>query len=142
MAGNLLDIIRDIRSEIYFSKKHIWIQMNTYGLIKMGISDYWINNFSDVYFSSLIEREKIFNAGENILEIKCDGEKILLPSPISGAAKFINPDIYGKKISDPKGEDWIALILANDFIKDRGNLLSSNAYESYLTKAINENSAV
>jgi len=132
MYGKSINNISDRRSEFYFSKGHTWVQKNIYGLIKFGITDYWTIHYGELYIVEIVNTPKVIKADDEIIQLKCGIESIIIPSPLSGVLMFINPNIKGRKIVEPFHEDWIGLIKANDFIQGRAKMVNANVYAKQL----------
>ena len=129
MSGSLLNIKKNFSSEIYFSKEHTWVQKNDYGLIKIGITDYFNKRYGEVFASGFASTGSELKAGDKIFQLKINKDIIDIFSPLKGVVKFVNPWITIKKISDNFGDDWIILLAGYDFLKDKTSLLN---YADYL----------
>ena len=138
MSGSLLNIKKDISFGIYFSKAHTWVQKNDYGLIKIGITDYFYKRYGNVFVSGFASTDSEVKAGYKIFQIKVNQKVIDIDSPVNGIVKFVNPDILTKNISDNFGDDWIILLAAFDFLKDKVNLLSNEDYLETVNNSFNK----
>lgn len=117
----------------YFSSHHTWARKNKYGLIKIGIDSITLKLLKQVKTENIVRKDTFIKMSEPIFEIASTSYKILCGSPVEGIVRFINPFIKNRIVSGPFGDDWILLVQALDFYKDRKSLMTEKEYKNFIT---------
>ena len=120
--------------DIFISKGHTWVKKNEYGLIKVGIDDFVIKSLGNFSVSKIAEPGTQIRKGEVIFEGISNGNNFKFRSPVDGEVKFTNPNILGKKISDPYGDEWSILMLAPEYEITKYQLFSGNEVKAWMKK--------
>ena len=72
--------------------------------------------------------------GDVIFEGVSNGTNFKFRSPVDGEVKFTNPNIVGKMIHDPYGDDWSILMLAPEYEISKYQLYSGDAVKTWMKK--------
>jgi glycine cleavage system H lipoate-binding protein len=97
---------------LYFHRGHAWARVEYEGIVRVGIDD---------FASKLVgpsERIMLPRVGERIqqgvitLEMRHNGHRARLRSPVDGMVLAVNQNIEApnREISDPYGKDWMFLV--------------------------------
>lgn len=110
---------------LYFYRGHSWARLECNGIVRVGIDDFAAKLMGKV---EAVELPKI---GEQILqgapasELKQNGLKARVRSPMDGVVVAVNPALTNPKntLRDPYGKDWMFLLEPVNLKQDLTNLL-------------------
>ncbi len=128
--------------ETYFSREHIWIRKNIYGLVKLGVDDYAVHSLCNPGVKLLISAVCYIRKGDNLFELEGKSGRLTLYSPIDCKIEFSNPVITWEIIDDPYNDDWIALVLFTGYIYEKNNLFNRDEYTKWLERQYNQSKRV
>ena len=123
--------IENIPKGTYFLNTHVWVRKNIYGLILIGIE---LPKHNNLTITKVVDTGTIVKTNDFIFSATTETGSIQFSSPINGIIKFVNPDIVSRKIVEWYENDWVALILAYNYLKDRKLLLSNVAIKKLNTQ--------
>jgi glycine cleavage system H protein len=119
-----------VATDRLYSDAHLWIKLED-KLARIGLSDYLQQTSGDVAFADLELAGTQLDPGDDLASVETIKVNLVLPSPISGVIKEINPSLEDAPElvnQDPYGEGWLALVEATDWETDRANLLDPETY--------------
>jgi glycine cleavage system H protein len=125
-----------------YTDGHLWIKLEG-NLARIGLSDYLQQTSGDVAFADLELEGTQLAPGDDLASIETIKANLVLPSPISGVIKEINPwleDAPELVNQDPYGEGWLALVEATDWQVDQANLLDPETYYEMMKAEAQEES--
>jgi glycine cleavage system H protein len=136
LAGRLVFDLSTLAvpGDIFISKGHTWAKKNEYGLIKIGVDDFIIKSLGNFSVSKIAEPGTSIKKGDVIFEGISNGNNFQFRSPVDGEVKFTNPNILGKKIHDPYGDDWSILMLAPEYEIGKYQLFSGDEVKTWMKK--------
>jgi glycine cleavage system H protein len=130
-----------VATDRLYTDGHLWIKLED-NLARIGLSDYLQQTSGDVAFADVGPEGTQLAPGDDLASIETIKVNLVLPSPISGVIKEINPSLEDAPElvnQDPYGEGWLALVEATDWQTDRANLLAPETYfEMMKTEAAEE----
>jgi glycine cleavage system H protein len=130
-----------VATDRLYTDGHLWIKLED-NLARIGLSDYLQQTSGDVAFADVEPEGTQLAPGDDLASIETIKVNLVLPSPISGVIKEINPSLEDAPElvnQDPYGEGWLALVEAADWGSDRPNLLApKNYFEMMKTEATEE----
>jgi glycine cleavage system H protein len=130
-----------VATDRLYTDGHLWIKLED-NLARIGLSDYLQQTSGDVAFADVEPEGTQLAPGDDLASIETIKVNLVLPSPISGVIKEINPSLEDAPElvnQDPYGEGWLALVEATDWQTDRANLLAPETYfEMMKTEAAEE----
>lgn len=113
-----------------YTDGHLWVRWED-GLARIGLSDYLQQSSGDVAFAEPEPAGTELAPGDDLGSIETIKVNLVLPSPLSGVIREINPaleDAPELVNQDPYGEGWLVLVEAADWQADRANLLDPETY--------------
>jgi glycine cleavage system H protein len=119
-----------VAADRLYTDGHLWVKWEE-GLARIGLSDYLQQTSGDVAFAEVKPEGTQLAAGDELTSIETIKVNLVLPSPISGVIKRVNPLLEGAPElinQDPYGEGWLALVEATDWQADKANLLDPQTY--------------
>ncbi len=119
-----------VATDRLYTDGHLWVRWED-GLARVGLSDYLQQTSGDVAFAEVEPAGAELVPGDDLASIETIKINLVLPSPISGLIKQINPaleDAPELVNQDPYGKGWLALVEAADWQTDRANLLDPESY--------------
>lgn len=127
----------NIPNGVYFSNNNLWVRKNIYGLIKVGINELALIQNKNLIIDKIVEIETTVKKGDFIFKAVSEKGITQYYSPINGLIKFINPNLQRKKIRDPYENDWIIIMLAENFTKDKCSLFSVENFKKINSQYFN-----
>jgi len=119
-----------VATDRLYTDSHLWVKPEN-GLVRVGLSDYIQQSSGDVAFAEPEPAGTELVRGDDLGSIETIKVNLVLPSPISGVIKEVNPaleDAPELVNQDPYGEGWLVLVEAADWQADRSNLLDAETY--------------
>lgn len=131
--------ILNIPQGIYFNRNHTWAHLGESGSAKVGLDDFLQHVIGDLQLSGLKKAGDPIAKGELLAEIKQDGKKLNVFSPISGVVLETNatlaeePDLIN---DDPYLKGWLYQIKPSDWIRDTSSCLLAEKASEWSEKEI------
>jgi len=119
-----------VATDRLYTNDHLWIKLEG-GLARIGLSDYLQQTSGDVAFADVEPEGTQLAPGDDLASVETIKVNLVLPSPISGVIKEINPVLEDAPESvnqAPYGEGWLALVEVTDWQTDQANLIDSQTY--------------
>ena len=119
-----------VATDRLYTDGHLWIRWED-GLARIGLSDYLQQSSGDVAFAEPKPAGTELAPGDDLGSIETIKVNLVLPSPLSGVIKEVNPaleDAPELVNQDPYGQGWLILVEAADWQTDRVRLLDPQAY--------------
>jgi glycine cleavage system H protein len=119
-----------VATDRLYTDGHLWVRWED-GLTRIGLSDYLQQSSGDVAFAEPEPAGTELAAGDDLGSIETIKVNLVLPSPLSGVIREINPSLEDAPElvnQDPYGEGWLVLVEAADWQADRVNLLDPETY--------------
>jgi glycine cleavage system H protein len=114
----------------YYSDEGVWALAEG-NRIRVGMTDFLQQRSGDIAFAEVKPAGTALTVGDEVAVIETIKVNVSLTSPVSGTVVEVNPamELSPEVINqDPYGEGWLVVIEANDWPKDRDNLLDPQAY--------------
>jgi len=131
----------EIPEGLYYTKSHEWVKLEG-NLARIGVTDYAQKQLGDVVYVELPDvgkpvkqatesktREMELGAVESIKAVSA------VYSPLSGTVKETNQVLQDRPElvnTSPYTEGWICLLEPSNLEAERGSLLTSDAYATFL----------
>ena len=127
-----------ILSGIQYYKQNTWVKAEG-EIVRVGITDFAINQFGTIIFIELPQVGEFFNQGE-VFGVSELGAKstLALYMPLSGEIESVNNEVSDSPdnvYTDPYGIGWMITIKPRD-LNELSNLLSKDEYISLLKKSL------
>ena len=119
-----------VATDRLYTDNHLWVKLEE-RLARIGLSDYLQQTSGDVAFAEVKLEGTQLAPGDELASLETIKVNLVLPSPISGVIKKVNPLLEGAPElvnQDPYGEGWLALMEATDWQTDQANLLDATTY--------------
>ena len=123
------------KETLYFTKEHEWIEVVSEDYVRIGISDYAVEQLGDVVFVDLpalndeMEKEDEFATVESV---KSSSE---IYGPVTGKIAKVNDaleDEPEKLNESPFGEGWIVEVQTTEAL-DTSEWMDVDAYDTYVS---------
>lgn len=125
------------QEELLYAATHEWVHVTDDDIATIGITDFAVEQLTDLVYMELPEVGSSVTAGEEFGEVESVKAVSPLYSPVDGEVIEVNtglPDNLEVLGSDAFGEGWIARVrLANR--EALGNLLDLAAYKKQCAEA-------
>jgi glycine cleavage system H protein len=126
-----------------YTDGHLWVKWED-GLARIGLSDYIQQSSGDVAFAEPEPVGTHLAPGDDLGSVETIKVNLVLPSPISGVIKEVNPALEDRPElvnKDPYDEGWLVLVEATDWEADRAKLLDSESYFKMMKAEAEEESS-
>ena len=111
-----------IPADSYVSRGHTWVELQSNGLMKIGIDEFILKSVGKFLVTNLVKTGTAVKKGDIIIEAKLGDKYLSFRSPVDGTVNFVNDDLIGKTISDPFGNDWGIMVTPVNFEKNAASL--------------------
>jgi len=132
-----------VATDRLYTDGHLWVKPED-GLVRVGLSDYIQQSSGDVAFAEPELAGTELALGDDLGSIETIKVNLVLPSPIRGVIKEVNPaleDAPELVNQDPYGEGWLVLLEATDWEADRAKLLDPESYFKMMKAEAEEKSS-
>ena len=125
----------EIPDNLYYTREHEWILIESPDRIRVGISDYAQKTLHEIVFvstpdeGSLVERSKTIGTAESVKAVS------EIYSPVSGMIIIVNKDLEMSPElvnQDPYGKGWIVIIEPLKLEKEFKGLLKPAKYAKHV----------
>ncbi|XJS09997.1 glycine cleavage system protein GcvH [Aerococcaceae bacterium WGS1372] len=121
------------KNKLVYTEDHEWVEVIDDKTIRLGITDYAVDQLGDIVYVELPELEDEFEVGEafsNVESVKSTSE---IYTPVAGVVTKINESLEDEPENmneDPYELGWICEITSKESF-DVSNLMSYEAYLSF-----------
>ena len=119
-----------VASSRWYNSEGVWAaEMG--GVVRIGLSDFLQQRSGDIAFAEVKPVGTVLAAGDEAATIETIKVNITLSSPVSGRIIHVNPQLETapEVINlDPYGEGWLCDIEPLQWLADRTNLATAEAY--------------
>jgi glycine cleavage system H protein len=132
-----------VATDRLYAEGHLWVRWED-GLARIGLSDYIQQSSGDVAFAEPKPMGTELAMGDDLGSIETIKVNLVLPSPINGVIREINPaleDAPELVNQDPYGEGWLVLVEAADWEAERAKLLDPEGYFEMMKAEAEEQSS-
>ena len=132
-----------VATDRLYTDGHLWVKWED-GLVRIGLSDYIQQSSGDVAFAEPEPERTELAPGDDLGCIETIKVNLVLPSPISGVIKEVNPALEDRPElvnQDPYGEGWLVLVEVTGWEADRAKLLDPESYFKMMKAEAEEESS-
>ncbi|GAA0354655.1 glycine cleavage system protein GcvH [Alkalibacterium iburiense] len=122
------------KEKLYFTEEHEWIELVSEDYVRIGITDYAVEQLGDIVFVELPEVNDATEAEAEFATVESVKSTSEIYSPVSGNVAKVNTNLEDEPEllnESPFGEGWLIEVQANEAV-DVSRLLDSKAYEEYI----------
>lgn len=122
------------KEKLYFTEEHEWIELVSEDYVRIGITDYAVEQLGDIVFVELPEVNDSTEAEAEFATVESVKSTSEIYSPVSGNVAKVNTNLEDEPEllnESPFGEGWLIEVQANEAV-DVSRLLDSKAYEEYI----------
>ena len=123
----------DIPGDLKYSPNHTWLEENSEGYKRVGITDFAQSELGDVVFIELPEVGRTYSEGEECGLVESVKSASDIYAPITGEVIAVNEAIVDdpEKINqDPYGDGWLFHIKPDG--DDASEIVSADEYEELI----------
>lgn len=123
----------DIPSDLQYSPNHTWLEENSEGYKRVGITDFAQSELGDVVFIELPEVGRTYSEGEECGLVESVKSASDIYAPITGEVVAVNDSIVDdpEKINqDPYGDGWLFHIKPDG--DDTSEIVSADEYQELI----------
>lgn len=109
--------MNDLPEDLQYSVNHTWVEVQSDGSMRVGITDFAQEQLGDVVFVELPEVGRTYAADEECGLVESVKSASDIYCPVSGEIMAVNEDIEDnpEKINtDPYGDGWLFQIMPKD----------------------------
>lgn len=109
--------MNDLPEDLQYSVNHTWVEVQSDGSMRVGITDFAQEQLGDVVFVELPEVGRTYAADEGCGLVESVKSASDIYCPVSGEIMAVNEDIEDnpEKINtDPYGDGWLFQIMPKD----------------------------
>ena len=124
-----------VPAQLKYSKSHEWMESQTDGTVKVGITDYAQDQLGDLVYIGLPECDKPVKQGEECVVIESVKTASDLYSPINGKIIAVNDQLTDQPElinTDAYGEGWIITIQPDNAADLENDFLDAAQYQSQI----------
>lgn len=132
-----------VATDRLYTDSHLWVKWED-GLARIGLSDYIQQSSGDVAFAEPEPAGTELAPGDDLGSIETIKVNLVLPSPISGVIKEVNPALEDRPElvnQDPYGEGWLVLVEVTGWEAGRAKLLDPESYFKMMKAEAEEESS-
>jgi glycine cleavage system H protein len=132
-----------VATDCLYTGGHLWVRWED-GLARIGVSDYLQQSSGDVAFAEPEPAGTELAPGDDLGSIETIKVNLVLPSPISGVIRGVNPaleDAAELVNQDPYGKGWLVLVEVTNWEADRAKLLDPESYFKMMKAEAEEESS-
>ncbi len=121
----------EVPTDRYYSDEGLWLLPDVDDGVRIGLSDFVQQRSGDVAFAEIKPQGTSLAVGDEVAVIETIKVDVYFESPIAGEIAEVNPamDMEPEVINqDPYGDGWLAVIEAEDWERDREELLAPEDY--------------
>ena len=122
------------KEKLYFTEEHEWIELVSEDYVRIGITDYAVEQLGDIVFVELPEVNDATEAEAEFATVESVKSTSEIYSPVSGNVAKVNTNLEDEPEllnESPFGEGWLIEVQANEAVVV-SRLLDSKAYEEYI----------
>lgn len=122
------------KNSLFFTKDHEWVDVVSEDLVRVGISDYAVEQLGDIVFVELPEEGDDVEAKEEFATVESVKSTSEIYAPVSGTVSKVNDSLEDEpeKLNEsPYGEGWLIEVTPSEAV-DTSDLLDAQAYEDYV----------
>ena len=122
------------KEKLYFTEEHEWIELVSEDYVRIGITDYAVEQLGDIVFVELPEVNDATEAEAEFATVESVKSTSEIYSPVSGNVAKVNTNLEDEPEllnESPFEEGWLIEVQANEAV-DVSRLLDSKAYEEYI----------
>jgi glycine cleavage system H protein len=122
-----------MNSELKFTKTHEWVEYLDEKTVRLGLTDYAVEELGDLVFINLPEVEDEIQVGEPFADVESVKAVSDVYSPFSGMIKEVNEDLLDQPelINENPYDAWLIEV---ENISDTEELLTKEEYEELIRK--------
>lgn len=127
-----------IPSELYYTKEHEWVKIESDGTAVVGITDYAQSSLHEIVYVDSLKEGTAVKQMEPLGTLESVKSVSEIFSPLSGIIAKTNQKLAESPelVNDSPYEDgWIATIKPTALEKEKKNLISPEQYAKYLDQA-------
>ncbi|WP_161878166.1 glycine cleavage system protein GcvH [Alkalibacterium sp. MB6] len=121
------------KKDLLFSKDHEWVERLSDNSVRVGISDYAVEQLGDIVFVELPEVDATVEAGSEFATVESVKSTSEIYTPVSGTVSNINESLEDEpeKLNEsPYEEGWLVDITVSEEL-DLSDLMDAKAYQEY-----------
>lgn len=123
------------KAKLFFTKEHEWVELVNDDYVRVGISDYAVEQLGDIVFVELPELNADLSAEDEFATVESVKSTSEIYAPVSGTVAKVNSaleDEPEKLNESPFEEGWLVEIQSAQAV-DVSGLMDSSAYEEYVS---------
>ncbi|PRY82772.1 glycine cleavage system protein GcvH [Alkalibacterium olivapovliticus] len=123
------------KAKLFFTKEHEWVELVNDDYVRIGISDYAVEQLGDIVFVELPELKAELSAEDEFATVESVKSTSEIYAPVAGSVAKVNSALEDEpeKLNEaPFGEGWLIEIQASEAV-DVSGLMDSSAYEEYVS---------
>lgn len=123
-----------VAADRFYSPEGMWAKADG-DQITVGVSDFFQQHNGDVAFAEVVEVGTAVSANDEFATIETIKVDVELPCPVSGTIIAVNEklELEAEVINqDPYGAGWLAIIEAEGWTSDQGNLMTPETYFEHM----------
>lgn len=125
-----------IKEKLFYTKEHEWVEVVSPDYIRIGITEYAVEQLGDIVFVELPELNDTFNEGEEFATVESVKSTSDIYSPITGTVAKVNDSLEEEPelMNDsPLADGWIVEMQSSEKI-DTSTLLSLDEYQAFISE--------
>lgn len=125
-----------IKEKLFYTKEHEWVEVVSPDYIRIGITEYAVEQLGDIVFVELPELNDTFNEGEEFATVESVKSTSDIYSPITGTVTKVNDSLEEEPelMNDsPLADGWIVEMQSSEKI-DTSTLLSLDEYQAFISE--------
>ena len=120
---------------IFFHLGHSWARAESAGTLRVGMDDFAQKMIGAVDSVRTGKAGEKLRQGEEGWILKMENRSIAMLSPVNGEILEVNKEVLADPSlihNDPYGKGWLLKVKAEDFVRDRRNLLSEKPARKWM----------
>lgn len=125
-----------IKEKLYFTKEHEWIEVVSEDYVRVGISDYAVEQLGDVVFVELPTLNDTMKKEDGFATVESVKSSSDIYGPVEGKIAKVNDTLEDEpeKLNDsPFDEGWIVEVQATGKL-DTNEWMNAEAYDQYVSE--------
>jgi glycine cleavage system H protein len=124
---------------VFFSPRHVWLYLEESGAARLGIDDLAqsvVGRISEMGTRSVGDKVR---AGDPILELRHEGRRLVLRSPVDGVIETVNKEIVERRDLrgiEPFSAAWIYRVRPDSTVRALQSLLLGDTAKEWLDREV------
>lgn len=124
------------KNKLFYTEDHEWVQLLDDNKVRIGITDYAVEQLGDIVFVEVPEMDETYDLEESFANIESVKSTSEIYAPIAGTVTLVNETLEDEPENvneDPYEIGWICEMTSENAV-DTSHLISLEEYTVFINK--------